>query len=67
MAAPTAMAPGIRNDKGHGTQALTITYSPTAAATTAPAAAGMKKVGQAKKIRRSGRRIMVRIKRTIRR
>jgi hypothetical protein len=65
MAAPAAMAPGIRSDNGHGTQALTMTYSPMAAATTAPAAAGMKKVGQAKKIRRSGLRIMVRIKRTI--
>jgi hypothetical protein len=65
MAAPAAIAPGIRNDNGHGTQALTMTYSPTAAATTAPAAAGMKKVGQAKKIRRSGLKIMVRIKRTI--
>jgi len=42
-----------------------MTYSPTAAATTAPAAAGMKKVGQAKKSLRSGRRTMVRIKRTI--
>jgi hypothetical protein len=61
-AAPAAIAPGIRKENGHDTQALTMTYSPTAAATIAPAAAGTKNVGQAKKLRRSGRRIMVKIK-----
>jgi hypothetical protein len=64
MAAPAAIAPGMRNEYGHDTQALTMTYSPTAAVTIAPAAAGMKNVGQAKKIRRSGLRIMIRTKST---
>jgi hypothetical protein len=64
MAAPAAIAPGIRNEYGHGVLALTMTYSPTAAATIAPAAAGMKKVGKAKKIFLRGLRIMIRIKST---
>jgi len=67
MAAPAAIAPGMRNDKGHGTAALTMTYSPTPAATIAPKAAGMKKVGKAKKIRLRGRRIMITTRSTIRR
>jgi hypothetical protein len=52
----------MRNEYGHDTQALTMTYSPAAAATIAPAAAGMKKVEKAKNNRRRGLRIMVRIK-----
>jgi hypothetical protein len=64
IAAPAAIAPGIRNEYGHGTQALTMTYSPTAAATIAPTAAGMKKVEKAKNNRRRGLRIMVTIRST---
>jgi hypothetical protein len=64
IAAPAAIAPGMRKDIGHGVPALTMTYSPMAAATIAPTAAGKKNVGKAKNKRRRGLRIMIGTKST---
>jgi hypothetical protein len=64
MAAPAAIAPGMRNEYGPGVPDFTMTYSPTAAAAIAPAAAGTKKVGKAKNKRLRGLRIMVTVNST---